>query len=224
MPPRVVIWRSPRTGRRDRKHAGVGSGLHRHCHGQPYAETLVAYARARYPGVSRTPANHQRVTGTHWRITAGTAPVGDLERILARLALRTARPRDLARMRYAFQQLPELRRQLADVDSAPVQALRGNMGEFTELRELLERAIIDAPPVLVRDGGVIAPGYNAELDEWRGLADGATDYLDRLEIRERERLGLDTLKVGYNAVHGYYIQISRGQSHGPPSTMYAARR
>ncbi len=90
------------------------------------------------------------------------------------------------------------------------------MGEFAELRELLERAIIDAPPVLVRDGGVIAPGYNEELDEWRALADGATDYLDKLEIRERERLGLDTLKVGYNAVHGYYIQISRGQSQHAP--------
>lgn len=90
------------------------------------------------------------------------------------------------------------------------------MGEFSGLRELLERAVIDAPPVLVRDGGVIAPGYSEELDEWRALADGATDYLDKLEIRERERLGLDTLKVGYNAVHGYYIQISRGQSHLAP--------
>lgn len=90
------------------------------------------------------------------------------------------------------------------------------MGDFAELRDLTERAIIDAPPVLVRDGGVIAPGYHEELDEWRALADGATDYLDRLEIRERERTGLDTLKVGYNAVHGYYIQISRGQSHLAP--------
>ncbi len=142
--------------------------------------------------------------------------VGDLERILARLALRTARPRDLARMRHAFQQLPELHAQLETVDSAPVQALRKKMGDFAELRDLLERAIIDAPPVLVRDGGVIAPGYHEELDEWRALADGATDYLDRLEIRERERTGLDTLKVGYNAVHGYYIQISRGQSHLAP--------
>ncbi|MCZ5238096.1 DNA mismatch repair protein MutS, partial [Escherichia coli] len=94
--------------------------------------------------------------------------------------------------------------------------LRKKMGDFAELRDLLERAIIDAPPVLVRDGGVIAPGYHEELDEWRALADGATDYLDRLEIRERERTGLDTLKVGYNAVHGYYIQISRGQSHLAP--------
>lgn len=142
--------------------------------------------------------------------------VGDLERILARLALRNARPRDLARMRHALQQLPLLREQLADVDSQPVQKLREKMGEFSELRELLERAVIDAPPVLVRDGGVIAPGYSEELDEWRALADGATDYLDKLEIRERERLGLDTLKVGYNAVHGYYIQISRGQSHLAP--------
>ncbi|MGD7765048.1 DNA mismatch repair protein MutS, partial [Escherichia coli] len=142
--------------------------------------------------------------------------VGDLERILARLALRTARPRDLARMRHAFQQLPELRAQLETVDSAPVQALREKMGEFAELRDLLERAIIDTPPVLVRDGGVIASGYNEELDEWRALADGATDYLERLEVRERERTGLDTLKVGFNAVHGYYIQISRGQSHLAP--------
>ena len=97
--------------------------------------------------------------------------VGDLERILARLALRTARPRDLARMRHALQQLPLLRELLADVDRQPVQKLREKMGEFTELRELLERAVIDAPPVLVRDGGVIAPGYSEELDEWRALAE-----------------------------------------------------
>ncbi|EOC1424964.1 DNA mismatch repair protein MutS [Cronobacter dublinensis] len=142
--------------------------------------------------------------------------VGDLERILARLALRTARPRDLARMRHAFQQLPTLSTLLADIDADYVQTLRGQMGDFAELRDLLERAIIEAPPVLVRDGGVIAPGYHEELDEWRALADGATDYLDRLEIREREKLGIDTLKVGFNAVHGYFIQVSRGQSHMVP--------
>ncbi|MDI7660154.1 DNA mismatch repair protein MutS [Cronobacter universalis] len=142
--------------------------------------------------------------------------VGDLERILARLALRTARPRDLARMRHAFQQLPTLNTLLGDIDAGYVQTLREQMGEFTELRDLLERAIIEAPPVLVRDGGVIAPGYHEELDEWRALADGATDYLDRLEIREREKLGIDTLKVGFNAVHGYFIQVSRGQSHMVP--------
>lgn len=90
-------------------------------------------------------------------------------------------------MRHAFQQLPALRAQLAEVNSAPVQKLRETMGEFTELCELLERAVVEAPPVLVRDGGVIAPGYHEELDEWRALADGAADYLDKLEIRERRQ-------------------------------------
>ncbi len=164
--------------------------------------------------------NRQQAIAALMEYSADIQPVlrqvGDLERILARLALRTARPRDLARMRHAFQQLPTLSTLLADIDAGYVQTLRGQMGEFAELRDLLERAIIEAPPVLVRDGGVIAPGYHEELDEWRALADGATDYLDRLEIREREKLGIDTLKVGFNAVHGYFIQVSRGQSHMVP--------
>ncbi|EOU9608979.1 DNA mismatch repair protein MutS [Cronobacter dublinensis] len=164
--------------------------------------------------------NRQQAIAALMEYSADIQPVlrqvGDLERILARLALRTARPRDLARMRHAFQQLPTLSTLLADIDADYVQTLRGQMGDFAELRDLLERAIIEAPPVLVRDGGVIAPGYHEELDEWRALADGATDYLDRLEIREREKLGIDTLKVGFNAVHGYFIQVSRGQSHMVP--------
>ncbi|WP_042869183.1 DNA mismatch repair protein MutS [Dickeya poaceiphila] len=142
--------------------------------------------------------------------------VGDLERILARLALRSARPRDLARMRHAFQQLPDIHALLETVNAEAVQQLRGFVGHFDELRDLLERAVVEAPPVLVRDGGVIASGYNDELDEWRTLADGASDYLEKLEIRERDRLGIDTLKVGFNGVHGYYIQVSRGQSHLVP--------
>ncbi|NCH59862.1 DNA mismatch repair protein MutS [Cronobacter dublinensis] len=164
--------------------------------------------------------NRQQAIAALMEYSADIQPVlrqvGDLERILARLALRTARPRDLARMRHAFQQLPTLSTLLADIDADYVQTLRGQMGDFAELRDLLQRAIIEAPPVLVRDGGVIAPGYHEELDEWRALADGATDYLDRLEIREREKLGIDTLKVGFNAVHGYFIQVSRGQSHMVP--------
>ena len=165
--------------------------------------------------------NHrQQAVGSLQEISQDIQPVlrqvGDLERILARLALRTARPRDLARMRHALQQLPELRALLQPIEITHIQSLISQAGEFDELIALLERAVIESPPVLVRDGGVIAPGYNAELDEWRALADGATDYLDQLEIREREKLGLDTLKVGFNGVHGYYIQISRGQSHLAP--------
>ncbi|BAE73806.1 DNA mismatch repair protein MutS [Sodalis glossinidius str. 'morsitans'] len=142
--------------------------------------------------------------------------VGDLERVLARLALRSARPRDLARMRYAFTQLPAIQALLCGQSEPYLPQLLDRVGEFETLRDLLARAIIEAPPVLVRDGGVIAPGYHAELDEWRGLAAGATDYLDRLELREREKTGLETLKVGFNAVHGYFIQLSRGQSHLVP--------
>ncbi|MQL49025.1 DNA mismatch repair protein MutS [Photorhabdus khanii] len=142
--------------------------------------------------------------------------VGDLERVLARLALRSARPRDLARMRHAFQQLPDIHQIMDSSDSPYIKQLQRNIGNFAELQELLEKAIVETPPVLIRDGGVIAPGYNSELDEWRTLADGASNYLEQLEIREREKLGIDTLKVGFNGVHGYYIQVSRGQSHLVP--------
>ncbi|PQQ39665.1 DNA mismatch repair protein MutS [Photorhabdus laumondii] len=142
--------------------------------------------------------------------------IGDLERVLARLALRSARPRDLARMRHAFQQLPDIHQVMDSSDSPYIKQLQKNIGRFDELQELLEKAIVETPPVLIRDGGVIAPGYNSELDEWRTLADGASNYLEQLEIREREKLGLDTLKVGFNGVHGYYIQVSRGQSHLVP--------
>jgi DNA mismatch repair protein MutS len=85
-----------------------------------------------------------------------------------------------------------------------------------KLQSLLEQAIIDNPPVLIRDGGVIATGYNAELDEWRALSQGATDILEKLEVRERERTGISTLKIGYNKVHGFYIEISRANSHLVP--------
>ncbi|MCX8617247.1 DNA mismatch repair protein MutS [Gilliamella sp. B2923] len=142
--------------------------------------------------------------------------IGDLERILARLALRTARPRDFARLRDAYNLLPELQALLSHHSSPYVVALRAKINQFDQIADLLNRAVVDAPPVIIRDGGVIASGYSAELDELRALADGATNYLEQLEIRERETLGIDTLKVGFNAVHGYYIQISRGQSHLAP--------
>lgn len=142
--------------------------------------------------------------------------IGDLERILARLALRTARPRDFARLRDAYNVLPELQQFLSHHSLPYLIALRSKINQFDHIADLLNQAIVEAPPVIIRDGGVIATGYNAELDELRNLADGATNYLEQLEIRERETLGIDTLKVGFNAVHGYYIQISRGQSHLAP--------
>ncbi len=143
--------------------------------------------------------------------------IGDLERILARLALRSARPRDMARMRNALQQLPELASLLESVEDTRLKVLATQSEPLPELCDLLERAIMDNPPVVIRDGGVIATGYDEELDEWRELAQGATRYLEELEARERERHDIDTLKVGYNAVHGFFIQVSRGQSNRVPA-------
>ncbi|TXY45968.1 DNA mismatch repair protein MutS [Vibrio mimicus] len=142
--------------------------------------------------------------------------IGDIERILARLALRSARPRDLARLRHAMQQLPELHSLLTELEQPHLTQLRTHAQPMDELCDLLERAIKENPPVVIRDGGVIADGYSAELDEWRDLANGATEFLERLEAEERDRHGIDTLKVGYNNVHGFYIQVSRGQSHLVP--------
>lgn len=142
--------------------------------------------------------------------------IGDIERILARLALRSARPRDMARLRHAMQQLPELESLTASLTHPYLVKLAQFAAPIGEVCELLERAIKENPPVVIRDGGVIAEGYNEELDECRKLADGATEYLEKLEADERERHGIDTLKVGYNAVHGFFIQVSRGQSHLVP--------
>ncbi|MDF7667745.1 DNA mismatch repair protein MutS [Orbaceae bacterium ESL0727] len=142
--------------------------------------------------------------------------IGDIERILARIALHSARPRDFARLRDAYLLLPQLQQQLATLSSPHLVTLSAQINTFDDIADLLNRAIIEAPPVIIRDGGVIATGYNAQLDELRDLAAGASQYLEKLEIRERETLGIDSLKVGFNAVHGYYIQISRGQSHLAP--------
>ena len=142
--------------------------------------------------------------------------IGDIERILARLALRSARPRDLARLRNALSQLPELAELLAQVKHPYLAQLKDYAAPMDELSALLANAIIENPPVVIRDGGVIAPNYNAELDEWRDLAAGATSFLEKMEADERERHGIDSLKVGYNNVHGFFIQVSRGQSHLVP--------
>ncbi len=143
--------------------------------------------------------------------------IGDIERILSRVGLRSARPRDLARLRDAFNALPDLQQILATLQSDHLQRLASRIRTWPHLADLLQRAIIDNPPVVLRDGGVIAPGYDAELDELRNLESNAGDYLTQLELRERERTGLSTLKVGYNRVHGYYIELSRVQSEEVPA-------
>jgi DNA mismatch repair protein MutS len=149
--------------------------------------------------------------------------IGDVERMLARVALRSARPRDLAGLREALERLPALQAAFADIPAPRLAELAGECGEHGETCELLSRAIIENPPMLVRDGGVIAPGWDAELDELRALSTEADGFLEALESRERERTGLPSLKVGYNRVHGYYIEISRAQAKNAP-TDYSRRQ
>ena len=144
--------------------------------------------------------------------------IGDVERILARVALRSARPRDLARLRDALNALPGLEASLAGFDEGTaLDELKRHIRPYPALAETLTRALVENPPVVVRDGGVIATGYDEELDEQRGLAENAGDYLIQLETRERERTGLAGLKVGYNRVHGYYIEIPRAQAREAPA-------
>ncbi|WP_420589576.1 DNA mismatch repair protein MutS [Bacterioplanoides sp.] len=149
--------------------------------------------------------------------------VGDIERILSRVALGSARPRDLARLRDAYSVLPDIRQQLTQLDTPLACNLHERVQEFPQWVERLTKAIIDNPPVVIRDGGVIAEGYDAELDELRGLSENAGDFLVKLEETEKERTGLNTLKVGYNRVHGYYIEISKSQSDQAP-TEYIRRQ
>ncbi len=156
--------------------------------------------------------------------------VGDVERILSRVALRSARPRDLRQLAEALSRLPELRRQLSAIESPLLADLQEQIGEHREQHRLLDKAIIDSPPMLIRDGGVIAAGYDDELDDLRAIAENADQYLVDLETRERERTGIATLKLGYNRVHGYYIEISKAQADKAPveyvrrQTLKAAER
>ena len=149
--------------------------------------------------------------------------LGDLERILSRIALRSARPRDLSTLRDGLGMLPDVRAVLAPLDSPCLAELAAELGEHDEHAHLLKSAIVQQPPVLARDGGIFAEGYDAELDELRTLSTNADQFLVDLEAREKAATGIATLKVGYNRVHGYYIEISKGQSDKAP-THYTRRQ
>lgn len=150
-------------------------------------------------------------------------PIGDMERILSRVALRSARPRDLSRLSHSLTALPALRNELNRCQTDLLAELQQQCNEYPDTVDLLQRAIIENPPVVLRDGGVIADGYDEDLDELRQIATGAGDFLLEIEQRERDRTGISTLKVGYNRVHGYFIEISKAQSEHAP-TEYIRRQ
>ena len=142
--------------------------------------------------------------------------ISDIERILARISLLTARPRDLSRLRDTLSVLPMLIGSLEAINLPATKLLAEQIKPFTDLKELLKNAIVQDPSLLIRDGGIIKAGYNSKLDEYRQLTEQSSDYLAALEQSERTKTGLSTLKVGYNRVHGYYIEISRRESDQVP--------
>ena len=142
--------------------------------------------------------------------------IGDIERILTRVAIKSARPRDLFTLGRSLQVLPDIQQQLQRQSATLLSTLGQQIAEHPDTVALLERAIIENPPVLIRDGGVIAEGYDAELDELRNLSKHADQFLIDLEVREKERSGIPTLKVNYNRVHGYYIEVSKAQANKVP--------
>jgi DNA mismatch repair protein MutS len=150
--------------------------------------------------------------------------LGDLERIIARVGLKSARPRDLSQLRAGLAILPDIKNKLAPCLNTQAQkntsellnSLSQHIKTFPTLFCLLQQALVENPPMVIREGGVIAKGYHVELDELQNLSDHAGQYLIDLEKRERERTGITTLKVGFNRVHGYHIEISRGQAKNVP--------
>ena len=142
--------------------------------------------------------------------------LGDVERILTRVALRSARPRDMSTLRDGLALLPGIRAAIAPLDSPRLQSLGDELGEHAGTAALLAKAVAEQPPMKLGDGGVIASGFDDELDELRRLSTHADQFLIDLEARERASSGIPTLKVGYNRVHGYYIEISKGQAGKTP--------
>ena len=151
------------------------------------------------------------------RLHESLKSIYDMERILTRVALRSARPRDLAQLRNSLGVLPHIKTQLSTLDSHLMNDIKIRLADFSELFDYLSQAILENPPVVLRDGGVIAPGFDVNLDELRNLSENSHQYLVDLEQRERVRSGISTLKVGYNRIHGYFIELSRLQAESAPA-------
>ena len=149
--------------------------------------------------------------------------ISDIERITARVALKTARPRDLSSLTFSLKQLPILINQLEKAQTKFLQMLSSNLISPSTVIHLLSSAIKAEPSVVLREGGVIADGYDAELDELRALQNNHGEFLLQYEASEKARTGITNLKVEYNSVHGFYIEMSRAQAESAP-TEYRRRQ
>ncbi|MDP2793813.1 MAG: DNA mismatch repair protein MutS [Sulfurisoma sp.] len=190
----------------------MGSRWLRHCLHHPLADRNAAAKR--HAAVAELLGDGGNGPGNILR--AHLRGIADVERITARVALKNARPRDLSSLRDSLVRLPELAAALAGAEAALLREMVGDLAPPADCLTLLARAVAAEPAALLRDGGVIAPGYSAELDELRGLQSNCGEFLVALEARERERSGINSLKVEFNKVHGFYIEISHANTARVP--------
>lgn len=142
--------------------------------------------------------------------------IGDLERIISKVCTGRANPRDVINLKLSLKRIPVIKDILRNVKSIALQKIRDNLIGLTYLVDKIESMLVDDPPLNIADGGVIKQGYNAELDELRNLSSSGKEYLAQLQARERERTQIPSLKVAYNKVFGYYIEISNAHKNKVP--------
>ena len=184
----------------------MGSRLLRHwLHHPPRAHSLV---QSRQSAIA--------TLGEPTALRSQLRSIADVERIAARIALKSARPRELAALRDTLARLPMLQATLVGASDPLLEREAGILGQPLAATALLARAIAPEPAAMVRDGGVIAAGYDPALDELRGLQQGSGEFLLQMEQRERERTGIASLKVEYNRVHGYYIEVTHANTDRIP--------
>jgi DNA mismatch repair protein MutS len=196
----------------DSSETGMGSRWLRHALHHPLRDRATIELRLSAIEWLAAPGADERHRSVHQSI----AGFSDIERIGSRVALRSVRPRELSGLRDTLARLPQLQRCLADAAPGLLTALAGGLEADPTLTQLLSAALLPEPAAALRDGGVINDGFDPELDELRGLQDNAADFLVALETRERERTGIPNLKVEYNRVHGFYIEVTRAQSEKVP--------
>lgn len=187
----------------------MGSRWLRHCLHHPLADTKQASAR--HAAIAELLAQRQEAA-----LQGSLSAFADIERISTRIAMRSARPRDLSALRDSLAALPEVQSLLGSFQSPLLQQAHKGCEPPSEISGLLQRAIQAEPSSVLREGGVIATGYSAELDELRGLQANCGTYLLDLETREKERTGIPTLKVEFNKVHGFYIEITHTHTDKVP--------
>ncbi len=200
----------------DRTRTPMGARMLRRWLGQPLRDQ--ATLRPRHAAVAALQQQSQ-----HLQLAKALSPIGDLERVLGRVALRSARPRDLAALRQALAALAPVRRALAAPAAALLEALAARLVEQPTLAGALGAALVAQPPLTLKDGGVIADGFDAELDAERALGVDQGEFLDTLAAREQTATGIASLRAGYNRVHGFYLEIPRQHSLRVP-THYSRRQ